>query len=120
VVADGVNGAERVAVAVVAGDDPRTAGCERGGGRAPVRAYLVDVDLVHVGRQTIGDFPDELCRQGDPAAAAACHATASLPSSYSFFNRVGNSSEAAFSFLLTTLSKAAFSSFGLFIRGSPR
>jgi hypothetical protein len=82
--------------------------------------------LVHVGRQTIGDFPDELCRQGDPAAAAACHATASLPSSYSFFllyqidNRVGNSSEAAFSFLLTTLSKAAFSSFGLFIRGSPR
>jgi hypothetical protein len=76
VVADGVDDAIMVAVAVVAGDDPGTAGCERGGGRAPVGTYLMDVDLVHVGRQTVGDFLDELCRQGDPAAAAAaaaCH-----------------------------------------------
>jgi hypothetical protein len=73
VVADGVDDAERVAVAVVAGDNPGTAGCKRGGGRAPVGTYLVDVDSVHVGRQTVGDFLDELSRQGDPAAAAACH-----------------------------------------------
>jgi hypothetical protein len=79
VVADGVDDAIMVAVAVVAGDDPGTAGCERGGGRAPVGTYLMDVDLVHVGRQTVGDFLDELCRQGDPAAAAAAAACHEIP-----------------------------------------